>query len=57
VDVPGVTVDGDQVVHRRLGAGRQGVGSRGHGLLDVAAKLAALVDGPGLVGVEGVARP
>jgi hypothetical protein len=33
MDVPRVTVDGDRVVHRRLDAGRQGVGSRGHGLL------------------------
>jgi hypothetical protein len=38
VDVPGVTVDGDWVVHRRLGAGRRGVESRGRDL------LAAVID-------------
>jgi hypothetical protein len=33
VDVPGVTVDGDRVVHMRLGAGQWGVGIRGRGPL------------------------
>jgi hypothetical protein len=35
VDVPGVTVDGDWVVHGRLGAGRRVDGSQGSGLLVV----------------------
>jgi hypothetical protein len=35
VDMLEVTVDGDRVVHRRLGVGRQGVESRGSGLLAV----------------------
>jgi hypothetical protein len=38
VDVPGVTVDGDRVVHERPGAGRRGVRSQWSG------PLAALVD-------------
>jgi hypothetical protein len=42
VDVPGVAVDGDRVVHRRLGAGRQGIGNRGRGL------LATMVDNNGV---------
>jgi hypothetical protein len=33
VDVPGVTVDGDWMVHERLGADRQGIGRRGSGPL------------------------
>jgi hypothetical protein len=33
--MPGVTVNGDRVVHRRLGVGRQDVGGRGHGRLAV----------------------
>jgi hypothetical protein len=38
VDVPGVVVDGDRMVHRRLGAGRRDVGSRWHG------RLAAVIE-------------
>jgi hypothetical protein len=33
VDVPGVAVDGDRVVHRWLGTGRRDIGSHVHGLL------------------------
>jgi hypothetical protein len=33
VDMSGVAVDGDQVVHRRVGAGRRDVGSHEHVLL------------------------
>jgi hypothetical protein len=43
VDVPGVAVNGDRVVHGRLGAGQRGVGSRGR------APLAAVVDEGGVV--------
>jgi hypothetical protein len=43
VDVSGVVVDGDRVVHRRLGADNWDVGSHGHGL------LAAVID-DGVVG-------
>jgi hypothetical protein len=39
VDVPGVTVDGNRVVHRRLDAGQRGVGS---------GPLAAVVDEGGV---------
>jgi hypothetical protein len=42
VDVPGVTVDGDRVVHGRLDAGRRVVGSRGSG------PLATVVDEGGV---------
>jgi hypothetical protein len=42
VDVPGVVVDGDCVVHGRLGAGRWVVKSRGRG------HLAAVVDEGGV---------
>jgi hypothetical protein len=42
VDVPGVAVDGDRVVHRRLGAGRRNVGSGGYGW------LAAVIDDGGV---------
>jgi hypothetical protein len=38
VDVPGVTVNGDRVVQRRLGAGRRDVGGREHG------RLTAVID-------------
>jgi hypothetical protein len=43
VDVPGVTVDGDRVVHKRLGAGCRGVRSHDHGLLE------AVIDNDGVV--------
>jgi hypothetical protein len=33
VDLPGVAVDGDRVVHRWLGTGRRDIGSHMHGLL------------------------
>jgi hypothetical protein len=36
VDVPGVVVDGNQVVHGRLGAGWRVVGSLGSGLFATA---------------------
>jgi hypothetical protein len=42
VHVPEVVVDGDRVVHRRLGAGHRGVGSRG------CSPLAAVVDDCGV---------
>jgi hypothetical protein len=42
VDVPGVAMDGDRVVHRRLGGGQQGIGSQGHG------PIAAVVDDGGV---------
>jgi hypothetical protein len=58
VDVPGATVDGDRVVHRRFRAGRRDVGGHGHGWLAVVidddAKSAALVNELGSVGAEGV---
>jgi hypothetical protein len=62
VDVPGVTVDGDRVVHGRLDAGRRVIGSRGGRPLATVVdeggltKRVALVDGTGLAGAEGVAR-
>jgi hypothetical protein len=49
VDVPGVVVDGDQVVYGRLGANRQNVESGGYG------RLAAVIDDGG-VGEAGRAR-
>jgi hypothetical protein len=49
VDVPGVAMDGDRVVHWRLGAGRRNVGSGGYG------QLAAVIDDGG-VGKAGRAR-
>jgi hypothetical protein len=49
VDVPGVAVDGDRVVHKRLDTGQRGVGSRGRG------SLAAVVDEAG-VGKTSCAR-
>jgi hypothetical protein len=41
VDVPGVAVDGDRVVHRRLRADRRDVGGHGRG------RLTAVIDGGG----------
>jgi hypothetical protein len=49
VDMPRVDVDGDRVVHGRLGVGQRGVGSR------VSGSLAAVVD-EGRVGEASRAR-
>jgi hypothetical protein len=49
VDVPRIMVDGDWVVHRRLGADRRDVENRGHGL------LATVID-EGMVGEASRAR-
>jgi hypothetical protein len=58
-----VAVDGNWVVHGRLGVGRRVVRSRERGQLAAVVdeggvgKRAALFDGAGSVGGDGVARP
>jgi hypothetical protein len=63
VDVPGVAVDGNRMVHGRLGGGKRVVRSGGRGHLaavvdeDGSMKRVALVDGAGSTGVKRVACP